>query len=173
MVDIIGGEHRDPSVAMLGVVPGEERATEGDGRFDVLEAIGKAGMVLQGLELRLGERIVIGHPGSAQRARYPKIGEQLRGAFARHRRPAVGMKRQHLRLDALLVTGLLDQTTGQRRVLPVGDHPAHDVAAEDVEQDVEVEVRPLLRPEQLGQIPRPYLIGSGGDELRLRVRGMP
>jgi hypothetical protein len=30
MVDIIGGEHRDPAVAVLGVVPGEKIAAVGD-----------------------------------------------------------------------------------------------------------------------------------------------
>ena len=56
-------------------------------------------------------------------------------------------------LDALFVAGLFDETTGQRRVLPVCDHPADRVAAEDVEHDIEVEVRPLGRPQQLGDVP--------------------
>ena len=30
MMDVVRGEHRDPAVAMLGVVPGEERSAEGD-----------------------------------------------------------------------------------------------------------------------------------------------
>ena len=75
MMDIIWGEHRDPCVAMLGsacfasslgVVPGEERSAEGDGSGEVVEAPREAGVVLQGLELRLGERVVIGHLGAAQ-----------------------------------------------------------------------------------------------------------
>ena len=37
MMDILWGEHRDPSVAMLGVVPGEERSAEGDGSGEVVE----------------------------------------------------------------------------------------------------------------------------------------
>ena len=48
------------------------------------------------------------------------------------------MQGQHLGRDVLLVTGLRDEAFGQRQVLPVGDHPADDVAAEDVGQDVEV-----------------------------------
>ena len=103
--------------------------------------------------VRLGERIVIGHLGTAQRARYAEISEKLRGALAGHRRAAVRVQGQHLGLDALLVTSFLDETPGQRRVLPISDHPAHDVAAKDVEQHVEVEVRPLLWPEQLCDIP--------------------
>ena len=66
MMDIIWGEHGDLCVAMLGVVPGEERSAEGDGSGEVVEAPREAGVVLQGLELRLGERVVIGHLGAAQ-----------------------------------------------------------------------------------------------------------
>ena len=66
MMHVIRGEHRDPAMAMLGVVPGEERSAEGAGGGDVVEAPGEAGVVLQGLELRLGERVVIGHLGAAQ-----------------------------------------------------------------------------------------------------------
>ena len=150
VMDIVRGEHRDAAVAVLGVVPGEECPAEGNGRREVGEATGEAGMVLHGFELRLGERVVIGHLGTAQRAGYAEISEKLRGTLARHRRATIGVQGQHLGLDALLVTGLLDEAPGQRRVLPVSDHPAHDVAAEDIEQHVEVEVRPLLRPEQLG-----------------------
>ena len=64
MMDILWGEHGDPCVAMLGVVPGEERPAEGDGSGEVVEAPRESGVVLQGLELRLGERI--GHLGAAQ-----------------------------------------------------------------------------------------------------------
>ena len=66
MMDVVRGEHRDPAMAMLGVVPGEERPAEGDRGGDVVEAPGEARVVLQGLELRLGERVVVGHLGAAQ-----------------------------------------------------------------------------------------------------------
>ena len=54
------------------------------------------------------------------------------------------MQGEHLGLDALLETGFLDQRRGERGVLPIGNHPAHDVAAEDVEQDIEVDGRPAF-----------------------------
>ena len=73
MMDVVRGEHRDPAMAMLGVVPREERPAEGDRGGDVVEAAGEAGMVLQGLELRLGERVVVGHLGAAQRAGHAEI----------------------------------------------------------------------------------------------------
>ena len=66
MMHVVRGEHRDPAMAMLGVVPREERSAEGDRGGDVVEAAREAGVVLQGLELRLGERVVVGHLGAAQ-----------------------------------------------------------------------------------------------------------
>ena len=81
VMDIVRGEHRDAAVAVLGVVPGEECPAEGDSRREVGEATGEAGMVLHGFELRLGERVVIGHLGTAQRAGYAEISEKLRGAL--------------------------------------------------------------------------------------------
>ena len=56
-MDVVGGEHRDPAMAMLGTLPGEERSAEGDRGGDALQAARGAGVVLQGLELRLGERL--------------------------------------------------------------------------------------------------------------------
>ena len=43
MMDIVRGEHGHAAMAMLGVVPGEERSAEGDGGGDVVEAAGKPG----------------------------------------------------------------------------------------------------------------------------------
>ena len=43
------------------------------------------------------------------------------------------------------------------------------IAAEDVEQDVEVEVGPRLRSEQPGDVPRPDLVGRRGEEFGFGV----
>ena len=51
-------------------------------------------------------------------------------------------------------------------------HPADDVAAEDVEDDVEIEVGPLGRAAQLGDVPTPKLIGRGGQQFRLLILRM-
>ena len=90
MMDIVWGQHGDTAMAVLGVVPREERPAEARGVLDVDEATGKAGVVLQGLELRLRERIVIGDLGTAQGSRDAEVGEKLSRALARHRRPAIG-----------------------------------------------------------------------------------
>ena len=54
----------------------------------------------------------------------------------------------------------------------VDHHPADHAAPEDFEDDVEVEVRPFDRAQQLGYVPSPDLIGSGGQQFRLLVMGM-
>ena len=58
-VDLFGGQHGDAAMAVLGIIPTEERATEGLGLALIPEPPRKRGMVLQGLELSLGKRIVI------------------------------------------------------------------------------------------------------------------
>ena len=75
MMDVVRGKHRDSAMAMLGVVPAEERSTEGDGGGDVLESAREARVVLQGFEVGLGERVVVGHLGAAQRAGHAEIGQ--------------------------------------------------------------------------------------------------
>ena len=50
MMDIIRGEHRDPGMAVLGVVPGEDRPAEGDGGGNVFEAAREAALPWLGSE---------------------------------------------------------------------------------------------------------------------------
>ena len=83
------------------------------------------------------------------------------------------MKRELARLDSLACAGLADQLLREGRALVVRDHPAHDVAAEDVEDHVQVEVRPLRRAVQLGDVPAPHLVRLGRQQFGLRVLGMP
>ena len=75
------------------------------------------------------------------------------------------------RLDAVFDAGLLDEPAGESRVLATGDHPPEDVPAENVDQDVEVIVRSLLRSEQPGDVPRLGLVGGRHHELGLGVEG--
>ncbi len=66
MVNGVWREHRDATVSMFGVVPREERSAVPRGVVDPGEATREAGVVLQGLELRFRERIVIADLRSAQ-----------------------------------------------------------------------------------------------------------
>jgi hypothetical protein len=99
----------------------------------------------------------------------PQIGQQERHGLGPHRRAPVGMNPQAAGLDVLLFAGLPDQLLGQGRRFRRGDHPAHHVAAEDVQDDVEVEIRPLHRAEELGNVPGPDLVRGRGQKLGLSL----
>ena len=53
------------------------------------------------------------------------------------------MKAELVRLDLLLLAGFLDEFLGQLGAFARGHHPADDVTAENVEDDVKVEVGPF------------------------------
>lgn len=63
------------------------------------------------------------------------------------------MNGELVRLDSLLVAGLLDQALSKRGRFPAGEHPADHIAAENVQDHIEIEVAPLDGPEKLGDIP--------------------
>ena len=60
VVDVGGGVQAEPAVAVLVVVPGEEVLAVRPGGLDRGEPGGEGRPVLQGLELRLGVRVVVG-----------------------------------------------------------------------------------------------------------------
>ena len=51
-----------------------------------------------------------------------------------------------------------------RVALSLGNHPTDDVAAENIHDDVKVEVRPLNGSQQFGDVPRPHLIWASGEQ---------
>ena len=71
--------------------------------------------------------------------------------------------------DAVPEAALLDQASRQGRRLALRHHPARDVAAEDVQDHVEVQVPPLLRPEKPRDVPGPCLVGRAGLDLGVRM----
>ena len=74
--------------------------------------------------------------------------------------------------DLLLLDRLGDQRLGHRGGLPFLHGPADAVAAEDVEDRVEVEAAPPRRALQLRDVPRPDLVGALGQELGSRIGGV-
>ena len=72
----------------------------------------------------------------------------------------------------MLLASLFDELGGQRGSLAGRDHPADNVAAEDVEDDVEVVVSPLRWAAQFGDVPAPQPMGGGGQQFWLLIRGM-
>ena len=100
-MDIMRGVHRDPGMSMLGVVPREERTTEGGRSGEVIEPSGDAGVGLQGLELRPREGVVIADLGAAERTGHAEVGEELRGALGGHGCTAVGVQGQRVRFNGM------------------------------------------------------------------------
>src|SRR5438046_10339036 len=83
-----------------------------------------------------------------------------------------GVNRELIAADALPGARRADELLGERGVLTLRHHPADHVAAEHVEHDVQVEVGPLRRAEQLGDVPAPQLVGAAGQQLRGGIDGM-
>ncbi len=72
----------DAGVMLVLVVPVEERTTEAPGVLDAAEALRKVRLILQGFEVALGERVVVGGVGTVVRAGNAKVGQQQAVALA-------------------------------------------------------------------------------------------
>lgn len=139
VVDVRRREIDQPAVMVCVVVPVEEIVTHAPRVLDRSKPIGKLRPILERAKLRFRERIVIAdaRPGVARLD--PEIREQQRDELAAHRRAAVGVDRQLMRTDALLVARRLDEALGQVGILLPGDHPAHDVATEEIQDHIQSE----------------------------------
>ena len=59
VVHLVGRHQADAGMVVLLVVPIEEAAAEASGVLDAAEALGEPRLILQGLEVAFGERVVI------------------------------------------------------------------------------------------------------------------
>src|SRR5260370_29293312 len=82
------------------------------------------------------------------------------------------MQSESTGLDVLFFATFLDQSMGQLRTFAISDHPAGNVAAEHVQDHVEIKIVPFCWSEQLADVPAPELIGSVGHQFRLLVGRM-
>lgn len=80
------------------------------------------------------------------------------------------MKRETLRLDALIDACLADQDLDRFRPFPVGDHLCDDVPTENVKVRMQVGIRPLPRSLGLRDVPGPYLIRMCCRKFGCRIR---
>src|SRR4029450_552281 len=129
VVDVGGGQQRDPAVAVLEVVPAEEALAERSGVLDGAEPVGEGRVVLEGLELALGVGVVVGDVRAAVGAGDAQVAQEHGDRLGGHRGPPVGVYGQRASLHALGGDGAGQQPLGQAGGLPVGDHPADHVAA--------------------------------------------
>ena len=146
VVDHGWGQQADPGVAMLFVVPAERTAGRRRGCLGCSRSDpgtpGDTSWCGTGFpntdcrRRRVGPAVGL---GDAQ------IGQQKGHRLGAHDRAAVGMDGELAGRDDLFCASLLDELLGQFGAFARRDHPAGDVAAEDVEDDVEIEVGPLGR----------------------------
>src|SRR3954463_9773764 len=69
-----------------------------------------------------------------------KISQQEGGCLCFHRSAAIGVQRQLAGQDGMPGESIVKQVLEQDGVFRIGDAPADDAAAEDVEDDIEVEI---------------------------------
>ena len=147
---------------MLVVVPEEEVLTEAACILNRAEAIRIAGPVLHGFKLGFGEGVVVRNMRTAMSLDDAQIGEEQSQGFGRHGRASIGMDGELAGRDVLLGAGIFNELAGQAGSLAWGDHPAGDITAENIEDDVQMVERPFDRTSELGNVPTPELIGGGG-----------
>src|SRR5271166_4141047 len=75
--------------------------------------------------------------------------------------------------DIMLDDGVVEQGFEQRGAFSVGDAPGDDPAAENIDDDIEIEVAPFRGAHQLRYVPGPNLIWAFGEKFRLLIDGAP
>src|SRR5689334_8057362 len=164
-VDHSRGEQTDPRVTMLLVVPVEKLLTEDAAVLDTAETIRKIRPILQGAKLAFRIRVVVGNVRPAVRLGDAQVSHQKSDGLGGHDLAAVGMDGELPGGDLVFADGFFDELLGQFGAFPRCNHPTNDVAAEHVQDDVEIEVGPLDRTQQFGDVPTPELVRSGGQQL--------
>ena len=170
-MDLVWGQQIDGCQQMDVVVPNIEAGEVRVGRRLVSEEAGIGRMGFDGPEVRLDARIVIGGARPAEQLPNAKLGEVLASRVRAHLGTAVAEGGRPLRAR------LVQQALIEQAVIPEGlpvvtgesvaDEPGHDLAAEVVDQTVQVEKDMRLGRGQPGDIAVPELIGAG-DPVRVR-----
>src|SRR5215213_296602 len=157
-------------MAVLVVVPADEL---GDPALRVLLA-GESRCrpvrpVLAGPEQGFGERVVVADPRPAVGGDDAEPLERGLHGGALHRTAIVGVQDERAREAALGPDRLADEIGGQLGALALVDLPAHDLAAEDIEDQVEVEEHAPDWTGHPGDVPAPDFAGAAGTVARGRL----
>ena len=75
--------------------------------------------------------------------------------------------------DIMFRDRVIEQWLELRGTFRIGDTPADHPAAENVDDDVEIEVGPLGGSHQFRYVPGPNLIWAFGEKFRLLIDGAP
>src|ERR1035437_2162098 len=73
----------------------------------------------------------------------------------------------------MLDDGVVEQGFEQHGAFSIGDAPGDDPAAENIDDDIEIEVAQFRGPHQLRYVPGPNLIWAFGEKFRLLIDGAP
>src|SRR5215203_2078947 len=150
-------------MAVLVVVPADETG-------DPALRVGLAGeprcrpvrSVLAGAEQGFGERVIIADPRPAVGGDDAEPLERGLHGGALHRTAVVGVQHEGPREAALGPDRLAHEIGGQLGAFALVDLPANDLAAENVEDQVEVEEHAPDRAGHPGDVPAPDLAGATG-----------
>jgi len=74
--------------------------------------------------------------------------------------------------DIMLDDGVVEQGFEQRSAFSIGDAPGDDPAAENIDDDIEIEIAPFRGP-STSLCPGPNLIWAFGEKFRLLIDGTP
>lgn len=109
---------------------------------------------------------------AAVAAGHAEVDQQLSDRFGGHRRAPVGVQGELVGADALPGEGLGDEGFGQLGGLGRGDHPRHDLAAEDVDDHIQVVVDAAFRSLEFRYIPAPNGVRRRRDQLGFLAGGV-
>jgi hypothetical protein len=178
---LLRGHEPDGAVAVFMHVPVHECRRPLAGLFLAGKGpTGVVGPVFGRAEQRLGVGVVVRHPWPGEGAQYPQLLQPHLQRGGAHGAAVVGVQDQPalaLLADALPDAGPADQIRGQLGILALVDVPGDDLAAPDVDHQVEVEPYAPHAGGQVGDVPAPELIGPistpPGHRTRLLWRSGP
>ena len=121
--------------------------------LDAAETLGELGLVFERFELRFRIWIVIGDVRPAVGLGDLQIDQQGGHRFRAHAGAAIGVQGERARSDVVFGNRIGDRLFGKLGRFAQRNHPAHDVAAEDIEDHVEVIAAPFDRAFEFGDVP--------------------
>lgn len=136
---LTGRDEADGAMAVFLVVPTHECGGPAARLKQVLERLdGQLRSIFQGTEQGFRIGVVIAHRGAAPAGRHTQALHGRQNGFALHRRAVVRVHHELPGSDALSGTDVLQQPGGQLRALAVKHLPAHDLAAEEIDEQVQI-----------------------------------
>jgi hypothetical protein len=176
VVDLVRGHEADPGMVVVLVVPSDDAAADvwAQGPKRLASSMqpkrsGNSGWYVRVLKWASENGLALEVEGRLCDMVTPRSASIRAVALACMGPPRSAWR---VRWPGVLSESVVEQRREQGGTLGIGDALADDPAAEEVEDDVEVEVGLFRQPHQLGEIPGPDLIGTFGQQFGFGVDGM-